>query len=103
MGVALSTTALKDWAVAKRLMTAFKDEANGREVEKKPRITQKAEAGTFASEIFGLLVECFMTFLLYPSYFAQMNPLIKFVSVHVDDYYASDFKRTFLNQGTKTC
>lgn len=46
MGVALSTMALKDWAVAKRLMTVFKDEADGREVEKKPRMMQKAEGGT---------------------------------------------------------
>lgn len=34
-------------------MTVFKDEADEREVKKKPRNTQKAEAGTFAREIFG--------------------------------------------------
>lgn len=103
MGVALSTMALKDWALAKWLMTVFKDEADGWKVEKKPRITQKAEAGTFASEILGLSVECFMAFLLCLSYFVQMTPMIKFVSVHGDDYYASDLKRNFLNQGTETC
>lgn len=57
-------------------MTVFKDEADGREVEKKPRMMQKAEVGTFASEIFGLSVECFMAFLLCLSYFVQMIPLI---------------------------
>lgn len=52
MGEALSTMALKARAVAKGLMTTCEDEADGREVEKKPRITQEAEAATFASGIF---------------------------------------------------
>lgn len=56
-----------------------------------------------ASESFGLSVECFMAFLLCLSYFVQMIPLIKFVSLPGDDYYTSDLKRNFLNQGTETC
>jgi len=82
-------------------MTVFKNEADGWEVEKKPSITQKAEAGTFASEIFGRLVECSMASLLCLSYFVQMTPSIKFVAVHGDDCYASYFRRNFLYQGNK--
>lgn len=65
MGEALSTTALKAWAVAKGLLTVCKDEADGREVEKKPRIMQEAEAATFVNESFKLSDEYFMAFLLY--------------------------------------
>lgn len=56
--------------MAKRLMTVSEDEVNGWEVEKRPGITQKAGAGTFASEIFVLSVEYFMSSVLCLSYFA---------------------------------
>lgn len=51
-------------------MTVSEDEVNGWEVEKRPGITQKAGAGTFASEIFVLSVEYFMSSVLCLSYFA---------------------------------
>lgn len=50
--------------MAKGLMTVCKDEADGWEVEKKPRITQEVEAAT-SSGVFKLSFEYFMEFLLY--------------------------------------
>lgn len=64
MGVAQSTMALKGGAGAERLRTVFKAEADGQEVDEKPRMMQKTEDGTSAIDTFGHLVECFMGFLL---------------------------------------
>lgn len=66
MGVALSTMALKGWAVAERLRTVFKAEADGQEVKKKPGMMQKTEDGTSAIDISGLLFECFFFFIIFP-------------------------------------
>lgn len=40
--------------MAKGLMTVPEDEADGREVEKKPRIAHEAEAAIFAGGVFQL-------------------------------------------------
>lgn len=50
--------------MAKGLMTVCKDEADGWEVEKKPRTAQEAETAAFAAGDFTLSFEYFMDFLL---------------------------------------
>lgn len=75
MGVALSTMALKGWAVAERLRTVFKAEADGQEVKKKPGMMQKTEDGTSAIDISGLLFECFMGLFLSFFFFFIIFPV----------------------------
>lgn len=59
--------------MAKGLMTVCKDEADGWEVEKKPRIAQEAEAAAFATGDFTLLFQYFMDFLLYFQCFIRQS------------------------------
>lgn len=55
--------------MAKGLMTVCKDEAEGWEVEKKPRIAQEAEAAAFATGDFTLSFEYLMDFFSLLSMF----------------------------------